>query len=122
RGAGMFSASTQAYPVSPGTALTGSVWAKPTEGHTRARTQLVFSDARGSVLSVAVGRFTSVRGRWARLTVRGAAPVGAAAVALAVDDAEGRTSLSVDDASLAGSARFRYERLPPTVTEVTPDF
>jgi hypothetical protein len=84
------------------------------------RSALVFYDGLGSVLGIAQGRFSSISARWTRVTVVGTSPVGAAAVALAVDNSEGKTSLFIDDALLTGSDQFVYRRLPPSVSSIGP--
>ena len=58
--------------------------------------------------------------RWARVSVNGKSPAGAASVALAVDGLTGETALYIDDASLAGSSRFVYGRSALGVTSVGP--
>jgi hypothetical protein len=105
---GLASALTSGYAVTAGARVTGSAWVRTPLGRERVRSALVFTDSQGSTLAIAQGRFLPVSGRWTRVAVTGTTPAGAAAVGLAVDDAEGDTILYVDDASLRGSAGFTY--------------
>jgi hypothetical protein len=116
--AGMFSALTSEYALSPGARVTAGIWARTQRGPDRARAALVFYDEGGSELSVVRGRFRGVSGRWTRLRIAAKSARFTAAVALAVEGFGGRT-LYLDDADLRGSARFAYKRLPPTVTSIS---
>jgi hypothetical protein len=118
---GFCSALTSEYPVAGNAEVTGAIWAKAPRGRVQVRSALVFHDALGSVLWIRQPRFTRVTDSWARVSVSGVSPAGAASVALAVDGLECETPLYIDDASLAGRPRFVYLRSALGVTSVGPD-
>jgi hypothetical protein len=119
---GLSSVFSTGYPIAPDARVSGGVWVRTTRGQSRFRAALIFNDTRGSGLSVAHGRFVQVSERWTHLSIRGTSPRGTTSVALTVDSAEGRRGFYLDDASLTGSARFVFRRLPPEVTSVSPSF
>jgi len=120
RKSGFSSVLTSRYAMPDHAVLAASVWATA-RGRAPARAALIFYDRRGSVKSIVASRFVSVRGRWTRLAVSGRGPTGATSVALAVDSADGRTTLYLDDASVRGFDRFVYTRPAPSITSISPD-
>ena len=114
------SAATSEYDVAGSAEVTGTVSVKATRGSLRVRSALVFHDELGSVLWIRQGRWARVTDHWTRVAVTGTSPAGTASVALAVDGLDCKTPLYVDDASLAGTSRFVYERSAPGVTSVGP--
>jgi Arylsulfotransferase (ASST)/IPT/TIG domain len=118
---GFCSALTSQYQVIGNAAVTGEIWTRLRLGVGQARSALVFYDDLGSVLWISQGHFRRVTNRWARLTITGTSPAGAASVALAMDGFRCESPLYVDDASLSGSSRFDYRRSALNVASVGPD-
>jgi hypothetical protein len=86
------------------------LWARTPHTSERVRPFMIFYGSANETLSVEQApafKETSAR-VWVRLDLVARAPEGTTAVAVGVDDVDGRADLYLDDASLTGSTRFTY--------------
>jgi Arylsulfotransferase (ASST)/IPT/TIG domain len=87
-----------------------ALWVRVPGAVAHVRPFMIFYGRTGEILSIEQGPVfarTSAR-TWTRLQFAARSPEGTAAVAVGVDDADGRADLYVDDVSLTGSIRFTY--------------
>lgn len=99
-----------ASPAVGGSVYTTALWVETPGVVGHARPFMIFYGRSGEILSIEQGpvfQRTSAR-TWTRLRLITRSPEGTTAVAVGVDDGDGRADLYIDDVSLTGSVRFTY--------------